>query len=808
MQRALRSFLKHPALSATLVLTLALGVGVPTALFLYLETFLHPRLAAPGADRIAWAYFGSADDPRPQASYAEYKALRAAPLFTDAVAASPIGAALVAPRAGGSRYAWGHLVSGDFFHFFGVQPALGRLLERGDDAPGAPAVVVLGYGVWRNDFGGDPTIVGRELRVNGQPLTVVGVAPRGFAGLGYAAGFFAPLVQSDAIAGLARLDSPAEHFLRLLVRLPQGTSTAAAGDALASVARGLDGSAPVEGGARRTLLLPATGFDPESAGDPFFHAARALVGAAVLFLLLGAANVAGLLLARAAARERDWALRKALGASPRRLVLALAADVALPATLGALGGLLVTWLVARWLEGMLLTSPAGLGPGWNAPGARLLVFDLRAALFACAAAAFTCVAALAPPLVRVLRDDPNRALRTDLRAGTRLGARRAMVALELGLAVVLLVGGGLLARSLRRAAHSDLGFDTRGLTLVTIHLPRANARPPAVVWNRLLDEARGLSLVRSAALAHVGPNTGFARATRVAPPATPDAWREASWNLVSPEYFATLGVPIVAGRALDARDTPTAPAAVVVNRALAERLFPGASAVGMRLRVDGPARAGEAGPEFEIVGVAANAATTSPVSSDQPALFFAYGQRTHSRMTLLVRSAAPLGTLEPAIRRALAAAAPEAALIDLVDADAQRTRSLHPMRINATLAEGLAGLALATALGGLLALQLFTVSLRRREFGVRLALGAQHRDLARLVLREGLVLGAFGAVAGLAAAAGATRFLRSMLFGVGALDPWTLALVPVALLATIVLAGWIPARRAMRTDPGESLRAL
>jgi predicted permease len=670
-------------------------------------------------------------------------------------------------------------------------------------------VVVLGYGIWQSEFGGDPAIVGGALRVNGETLTVVGIAPRGFAGLGYAAGFFVPLAQSDRVAGVARLQSPEERWVRTLVRLPRGTSTASAAGALSALARTLDESTPLAAGARGALLQPATAFDPESNVDPFFHAARALTAAAVLFLLLSSANVAGLLLARAALREREWALRKALGASPRVLLASLAGEIAWPALLGALGGLLVAKAIALWLERMLLTPLGGIGPGWAPPGQSLLAFDARAVLFALTAALTTCAVALAPPFLRVLRDDPNRALRSgDARAGTRLGARRVLVVLEVALAVVLVVGGVLLARSLGRAASSDLGFDAHGLTLATIHLPRGGARPPAAAWNALLEEVRRLPAVRSATIAHVPPSTGFARATRVAPLATPAAWRDTSYNLVATDYFKTLGVPIVAGRTLDDRDTPQTPAVVVVNRALADALFPGASAVGQRLRVELPPRPGDAGPDFEIVGVVADAATTSPIASNQPSIFFAYGQRSHSRMTLLVRSTAPLGALEPAVRRALGTAAPEAAVIDLVDADEQRTRSLHPLRINATLAEGLAAIAAATALAGLLALQMFSVGLRRREFGVRLALGARHGDLAGLIVRDGLRLGAAGTLVGLAASLATTRFLRTLLYGVGESDPWTLTLVPLVMIAGVLVAGWIPARRAMRTDPAESLRAL
>ncbi len=814
MRPTLRTMFRHPALSATIVATLAVGIGIATALFVYLDLFLHPRIAAPQAARVVSVYFGTADDPRQSASFAELTALRGNPALHDAIGASPIGAALGAAEgnhfADGNRFAWGHSVSGNFFTFFGARPALGRLLTDADDAAGAPAVVVLGYGVWQDDFGGDPGVLGRALRVNGELLTVVGVAARDFTGVGYAAGFFVPLAAADRIAGVQRHDLPEERWLRVYARLPEGLSAEAASATLAALAAGLDRSAPLADGARRSLLLPATGFDPESANDPYYHAARALTGAALLFLLLGSANVAGLLLAGTAAREREWAVRKALGASPRRLLAALAGEIALPALVGAAGGLLVALAVVRWLEGMMLTPVGGIGPGWTAPGSRLLELDGRALAFALAASALTVLTALVPPTLRLLRDDPNRALRSgDARAGARLGLRRALVTLELALAVVLLVGGGLLARSLAAAAHADLGFSARGLLQATLYLPRSAGTPATTkAWSAMLDATRRLPAVSAAAVAHVAPNTGMSRATRVAAVETADALRDTRYNIVSAGYFETLGIPLLSGRAFDVRDAPGSPAAAVVNRALAERLFGSAPAVGRRVRVAGTVRAGDAGPDFEIVGVAADAATTSAIEPHEPTLFFAYGQRTHARMTLLARSASPLSSVEPQLRQALASAAPQAAIIDLASSDEQQRRTLHPMRINATLAEGLAGLSLVTALAGLVALQIFGVSLRRRELGIRAALGAERGALGRLVLGEGLRLGLLGAAAGVAGALAATRALRSMLFGVDALDPWTLALVPLVLLTAVLLAGWIPARRAMRTDPAESLRTL
>jgi hypothetical protein len=267
-------------------------------------------------------------------------------------------------------------------------------------------------------------------------------------------------------------------------------------------------------------------------------------------------------------------------------------------------------------------------------------------------------------------------------------------------------------------------------------------------------------------------------------------------------------VPLLAGRELDERDTPDAMPAVVVSRALALKLFGTENVVGRRIHSEMTLRAGDLGPDFEIVGVAADAGVTSPAEPERPWVFFAYGQKRHPRMSLVLRTSTPLGTLEPRLRDLLTAARADASLIDLVSTEDQLRRALHAQRINAAISGGLSVAGLATALGGLAALQLFTVNLRRRELGVRAALGASSRDLARAVLRDSLALAGAGALVGLAAAAAATRLLQGLLFGVRPIEPAVFLAVPLLLAAAVVAASLPPARRAARSDPTESLRAL
>jgi len=798
-----RSLRRDPLLVLTTIGTLAIGIAVATALFSYLDVFLHPRLLVPAAERVVGVYLGTTDEPREPPSFPELQRLRESTTFADSIGTSAIGGAL--GTAHGSRFAWGHFVSGGFFRFFGARAALGRLLTPADDMPGAPPVIVLSDPAWRSLYGADPAIVGRVVSVNGAPLTIVGVIAPGFTGLGYASWFFVPLALSDRISGVERLGSPDERWLNVLTRLPPHTSPAAAGAELQAIARNLDRTLPLADGPRGTQVLAATGFDPASAFDPLYHAARALTAAAVLFLLLAAANIAGLMLARVTRHERDWAVRKALGASPGGLVRALLGHVAVPVLIGFAAGLALSGIVAAWIEDMLQTPVGGIGPGWIAAEQRLLRLDARALAFAITATLVCTVLALVAPAVRVLRAGRREWTSGDARSGVRLGLRRGLVVVELAVAVLLLVGGALLSRSLLATLRAPLGFATDGLVEATVFVPRAGgAAATAASWSRILATVRSMPAVESATLAHVPPNAGSSRAMEVSTSAASSERRRITYNIVDTGYLDTLGIPLLSGRAFLPSDATAASGVVVVNRALAVQLFGTPAVLGRHLQTLGPARSGEAS-DFEIVGVTPDAATTSALEPHEPTMFFVYGQRRHSRLTLVLRSRETLAALEPRLRDAIAKAAPEAAIIDLVTVDEQGHRSLHALDVNASIASGLAGLALLTALVGLFAMQLFAVSSRRHELGVRLALGAPRASLGRLVLGDGLRLALLGSVLGVVAALAAQRFLRSLLFGLEGVEPWIYVLVPVAAVLVTAMASWIPARQAMRTDPVESL---
>ena len=811
-----RGFRRDPWLAVLIGVTIALGVGVSTVLYGYFSTWLHPRVAAPDAERVAAVRLKYPESVVWYLSSVELDAVRDSRAFEQVSSSVAVNATVGAP--GGNLFAWGQVVDGSFFDFFAGRASVGRLLGAADDTPGAPSVVVLSHRLWRTAFAADPSIVGRRVKLNSEECTVVGVAERQFEGVGFASEFFVPTRLGDVLTGLARSQNPTDRWLVVRGRLPDSPGALERADAsIAAAFAALNQTQPLpEGESRVPLLVLESSFDPEFAQDPFFLAARLLAASGALFVLLGAANLAGLLLARAAAHDREWAVRKALGAAPARLAGAIVGRLLPPALVGLAGAALVATVVEDWIERTMGTPMAGLGPGWASETSQIMEIGWRGVVFALAATVATILLAALPPFLRVVRRDPNRTLRAESPGGggdhAVLAPRKVLVALQLALAVTLLVGSGLLVRSLGAAANGVLGFDPRGLALTTLNLPRSSgagggAATDLATLLGVLERARAIGGVESATLTLVPPFAPNRREISVAKAETPDALTGFPYSIVGPRYLETLGVPIVSGRALDERDAPDAPPAIVVTAALAQKLWGHEPAVGRRIRLGQPVRPGEAGPEFEVVGVAADAAFGEPTVPRPPMIFFAFGQRRHARMTLLVRAAAPLATIEPALRDLVSSTRADASLVDLVPADEQLRRTLHPMRLNATVAAGLGIGGLVTALVGLFALQLYTVQLRRRDFAVRIALGARSGDLSRLVLGEASRLALAGLAVGLAAAAAVVRLLGSLLYGVTAFDPWTFAAVPIALALTVALAGWIPARRAARADPIRDLRA-
>jgi putative ABC transport system permease protein len=811
VRTTLRSLARQPGLSLTVILTLALGIGASTALFAYLSAIVWPALDAPDADRAVWVYTGTQKDPRNVVSYRDFLDLqRGQSAVRDLVGVGGFGATVGHGRD--VTFAWGQAVSGGFFSFFGARPEAGRLLQPADDRLGAEPVAVVSHSFWTRVLGGDPRAVGRPLRINGSVFTLVGVTPKGFQGQGRPTPLYVPVSQGERVTGSPRFEKRDFGWLAVLGRRAPGVSLARARAALDVAGHALDATAPWRDGKRRMAVLSATDLDPQYANDPYLSAARILMAAAVLFLLLGCANVANLLMARATARQREWGIRASLGASRWRLAGVVLAESLVLCLMGGVLGLPLAAGMARRIESYVLTNPGGLG-SWS-EGSELVRVDLRAFAFALLAALLCAALCGLAPALRALRGDLVAPIKSDAAGATggpagALAPRKLLVVAQVALSALLLLGGSLLVRTLRQAERVDPGFNPRHLVLATLFVPRASVSNQGVpgVYRKTLETVRGLRGAQAVSLCYSPPLAGIFRTVEVASRERPGVAIETGYNIVAPGYFETLEIPIVQGRPLDLHDRRGGAPVVVISRALARKLWGDASPLGRALTVADPPQFGDAGPTFEVVGVTRDVRIDSLTRPMGPMLYFAFEQRLHPRMTLAVRSSLPPDVLAPALRQAVSAAHPDVSVVDLLPLDEQMQRSLLEPRMYAEIA-GLFGLlGLLVAVLGLFSLLSYTVSQRTREIGIRMAVGAGEGEVLRLVLRQGMALVAVGLALGLAGSLALTRLMSGLLFGVGATDPFTFVSVPIVLLLVTLLASYLPAQKAARLDPLKALRS-
>ncbi len=813
LSTAFRSLSRQPAVMLPAVLTLALGIGANTALFAYLAAIVWPTVDAPQEERIVSVYAGTEEEPRRAHSYLEYQDfLKSQTAVVDLVGTSRFGASIVHGER--TSYAWSALVTGNYFGFFNTRPRMGRLLQPADDRPDAPPVAVLSHRFWQGTLGGSPDVVGRELRINGMGLTVVGVAAEGFQGFSLASAIYVPASLTDRLTAVPRLHERDAEWLAINGRLAPGVSREKAQAALAVLGRSLDAAAPLPDGKPRRMDVMLYGEYDSGWGDPeWLDRTQMLMGVASAFLLLACVSIANLLLARAISKQREWGIRASLGASRAWLLSGVLAESLVLCLLGGVLGLGVAAVLARRIESYVMTPPSGLGD-W-AEGTRLLQVDGRIAAFAALTTMLCALLGALGPALRVMRGDLLGPLKSDASAsgtgggGGGLAPRKVLVVVQVALSVLLLLTGGLLVRTLGQAQRVDPGFDPDGLLLVTMNIPRnvTNAEGGAGIYHRVMEAARSTPGVTVASLAHVLPVAGMTRTLQAASLDRPDEPFEVAFNSVAPAYFETVGIPILAGRALDERDREDAPRAVVVSRGMARKLWGEEAAVGRTLRLVDQAAPEVAKTPFEVVGVAKDI-RSSLMEEPGPMIYLSHEQRQHPRMTLLVRSAAatPLAVLAPELRRALREAHPDLSIVNLASSREHIAQGLTEQRMYAEIAGLFAMLGLGVAVVGLFGLLSYSVSLRGREFGIRMAIGARPQDVQRLVVSQGMALVACGVVGGVAGALALTRAVSGMLYGIEATDPLTFVAVPVALALVSLIACYFPARRAARLNPTVALK--
>ena len=798
LRYAVRTLAKTPAFSLVAVLSLALGMGANAALFSLMDVMLLRALPVRDPQELVEfvrAYpSGAMMTNLPNVVFDYLRRDRG--VLSDVFAIADSNPVL---RTGGvSQRSLTHEVSGSFFPSVGVQALVGRTIGPDDDRAGAANhVAVISYAFWSRQFGRDPAALNADVRLSGERFTVVGIMPPEFFGIDRAS---AP----DLWVPLAADPDPNE--LWVLGRLRPGVSAARARaqleplfqQALESLRDSFKLSSERERNrffSQRLLVNRATEGTSGVRWTYWEYSStlKILLGLTWLVLLIACANLANLLMARSAARSREIGIRLALGAGRWRLVRQLMTENLLLALAGGALGLLVAAWGHRLLLGYLVPDPLNAALDFR--------LDYRLLGFGLALAVATGLLFGLMPAIRATRAGMHRQ-----RDSLSLPLAKGLLAIQIGLSMVLLVGAGLAARSLRNLGAADLGLARENLLLMNVR-PAAKT-PPArqQFWRDLTGRVSGLPGVRSVALAGdaVFGNGGWNQTVWIGRPGQPAQDAHVAENLVSPGFFATAGIPILLGREFGERDRENAPLVALVNRTFAHQFFGNENPIGKRFGDRGQASSGR----YEIVGVVGDAKYGSIREQTRPMVFHPLWQEPpRDSFAVHVRTVSEPTALEPLLRREILAIDGDALISDVRTLPQVIRSQLRQDRMFATLASFFALLALALAAIGIYGIVAYRLARRTAEIGVRMALGAQRGDVLWLIMRETLVLLAAGAAIGVPAALAAARLVKSLLFG---LDPWdlpTIACATVVLFAAGALAGFLPARRAAFVEPTQALRS-
>ncbi len=808
---ALRMLRKTPTFTIVAILVIALGSGAVTTIFSAANALLLrpiPGVADPGRlVNISRAEGGPDGRAAQSASYPLYADLANGTRTMSGVAAWSV-MPLTVSNGGQGTSTFANIVSGSYFSVLGVRPELGRFFTANDDRePGAHAEIVLGDGYWRRRFGGDSSIVGRSVLVNGSPYTVIGIAPAAFAGV-------MPLVRTDAWVPLAMSDLLGRgtglltnyhaSWLMLFGRLKPGmTAVQAQSDAM-GIARQLGQTGVID---------KDTGFDVSALTGVPQEARRMLTGfmalllaIAGLVLVIASVNVASMLLARGAARRREMAVRVALGARRGRVVRQLVTESVLLFLGGAIGGFAIAFWSTRLVSSIRLPIPIPVSADFT-PDYRVLLVTLAVALVT------GVVFGLAPAL-DATRADPSSGLRADT-AGS--GARRSrlkngLVIGQLAISLLLLMSAGLFMRALAKGMQMPTGFDTAHVATTAFNLSTSGYDQPRATtfYDQLERRLLATPGVTAVSFAAPLPLTGatvsdeFSVEGYVPPhPEGPDGMVSIDIATVAPGFFNVVRIPLLRGRDFAVTDDAAAPHVAIINESFAKTYWPGTDPIGRIFTHQGPF---SAPATWTVIGVARDAKYTSLGESPHPFAYLPLAQDWEWNANVMVRTTGDAASLVTPIRDAVRGLDPLLPTPAVLSLDAATSVVLLPERIAAAVtgAMGLLGLLLAAV--GLYGVVSYTVSQRTREIGVRMALGADRSRVLQMVVRDGMRLVLIGVVIGMVLAAAGTRVMRSFLFGVSPLDPLVFAVIPIGLALVTLLASYLPARRAAATDPVEALR--
>ncbi len=797
---AVRQLTRNAGFATVAVLTLALGIGVTTAIFSVVDGILFRPLPFPESDRltVVWADRTRAGGPADEwTNFEDFFDLQERSRSFEALAAYADEGPTLTGLGDPEQIQVGLVSHGMLSEVLRVSPALGRALAPEDDRPGAPGTILLADGFWRRAFGADPSVLGRTLTLSGEPVTVIGVLPADFS----------PPFVSDADGWMPLRQDRAENFcpranacLHAVGRLAEGVTLAAARAEASDIAGQLEHEYPQQN--------EGTGFNLVQLRADIVADSRTgllvLLGAVGFVLLIACVNVATLLMARATTRKAELSVRAALGASRRRIVEQLFTESALLALVGGCLGLVLGYLGTDLL---VLIAPAGTPrvEGVEVSG-RVLGFALAVTVLA------GTVFGLVPSL-RMARSDIESGLRRGGRGGGRgqagVRARGVLVAGQVALALMLLVGAGLLVRSFRNLRATDLGFEpddvlTLRMSLPSSRYPDADARRDFM--GRLEERLAALPGVEALGATSWLPLTGFGSDVDFeieshAPP--PEGESQVVWyRMVTPGFPGAMEMGLTSGRWFTPSDAPEGPLVVVIDAAMGERYFPGEDPLGKRLKLGG----GDA-PWREIVGVARDARYFGIRGDSRNALYVPYAQVPQGGVWMALRSTREPSSLASEVRRAVADLDASLAVAQIRPMEVLVSDAVGPERFVTMLLGLFAGVALLLAVVGLYGVVSYGVNQRLREMGVRLALGAEGGDIRAMVLRQSLKLVAAGLVLGAAGAVALTRLMDNLLFGVSATDPWTYGATALVLAGVATLAAAAPAVRAARVDPIRVLNA-
>jgi putative ABC transport system permease protein len=803
LRYAFRQLRKSPGFTFVAVLTLALGIGANTAIFSVVDTVLLRPLPFPNPDQLAmiWGNSKSEPDAKYTDSFPDFFDYREQSQSFSAMAAYT-GAGSVLTGAGEAQELGGVAVAGDIFSVLGVSPMLGRGFTAEELKAGG--VVIFSHGLWKRAFGSDPRIVGQQVSLAGRSHTLLGIMPPGWK---------FPLQgefreHSDYIAPLEPLVATevsrrASHFLRLIGRLKPGVTARQAELELKPIAARMAQQFPDTNNDRGVVVIPLH----EDVVGEVRPALLILLGAVALVLLIACANVANLLLARAATRSREIGIRTALGASRGLIVRQLLAESFLLALLGGAGGLVLAW----WGVDVLGT----VGPR-DVPRIADIHVNIGVCLFTFALAIFSTLAFGLVPALQVSRPNVSESLQQGSKGstggvhGTRV--RALLVVSQVSLSLLLLAGAGLLIKSFFNLRATNPGFDPSRLLVLEQVIPRLKYSEPEQqrrFYDQLLPKLAAIPGVEAIGganpLPFSGNDSGSAFYIAGQPPIAPGNRPDASHLSVTPGYFNAMRIPLRNGRDFDQRDTDKSPFVVMINETFARRFLPNVNPIGQVVVLD---RADQGELAMEVIGVVGDTKHEELSEVPRPEFYQPYPQHPNRRVWITLRlTTANLAGVDVAVRRAVHSIDPDVFVPQLNPMTSMLAQRLAQPRFNMMLLGIFSAVAMILAAVGIYGVIAYSVTQRTREIGIRMALGAQSRDVLRLIVGQGVTLAMIGIAIGVVASLALTRLLATLLFGVSTTDPSTFLAVSLLLAAVAVIAGYIPGRRATKVDPIIALRA-